>query len=92
MWRVAGTWRRRAGNATVARGTSGREGATRTVQAKGETAAEGGDCGVVREKRYAVAAKWRLDRLRKMKTPSGSPLNAQLRGEQTKEPLAVGSS
>ena len=52
----------------------------------------GSDCSAVREKRYLVAAKQRLGRLRKMKTPPRSPLSAQLRGERTKEPLAVGSS
>ena len=57
-----------------------------------EMAVEGSDCGVVWEKRYAVVAKWWLANCEAAETPPGSCTSAQMRGERTKEPLAVGSS
>ena len=59
---------------------------------KREMAAEGGDCSMVQEKCYAVAAKWWLVNCEVVETPPGSCTSAQMRGERTKEPLAVGSS
>ena len=67
-------------------------------------AAEGGDCGVVQEKCYAVAAKQWLancrsgeavaSELRKQRKllPGVVQVCAQMSGERTKEPLTVGSS
>ena len=55
-------------------------------------AAEGGDCGVAREKHYAVAAKRWLANCGSGGNSSWELYKCTIARRATKEPLAVGSS